>query len=128
MKDNLLNGTVINAVNMPNVDPKTLAEIGPFLRFGLIIGRLISQIAPPRADFVGVNYSGNLGEMDTTLVSRGVLKGYLERALGADQVNLINAVGSAKILVSASPRAASRAPRSSRTLLRSRSAMAITPP
>lgn len=98
VKDNLLNGTVVNAVNMPNVDPKTLAEIGPFLRFGEILGRLISQIAPARAQFLRVNYSGNLGKMDTTLVSRGVLKGYLERPIGADQVNLINAVGTAENL------------------------------
>jgi len=83
---------------MPNVDPKTLAEIGPFLRFGEILGRLISQIAPQRAEFLRVNYSGNLGKLDTTLVSRGVLKGYLERAIGADQVNLINAISAAENL------------------------------
>jgi len=98
VKDNLLHGTVVNAVNMPNIDPKTLAEIGPFLRFGEILGRLISQIAPQRSDFLRINYSGKLGELDTTLVSRGVLKGYLERPIGADQVNLINAVGTAETL------------------------------
>jgi len=98
VKDNLLHGTVVNAVNMPNIDPKTLAEIGPFLRFGEILGRLISQIAPQRADFLRINYSGKLGELDTTLVSRGVLKGYLERPIGADQVNLINAIGTAETL------------------------------
>lgn len=98
VKANLLEGTVLNAVNMPNVDPKTLAEIGPFLRFGEILGRLVSQIAPARADFLRVNYSGNLGKLDTTLVSRGVLKGYLERPIGADQVNLINAVSTAENL------------------------------
>ncbi len=98
VKANLLEGTVINAVNMPNIDPKTLAEIGPFLRFGEILGRLISQIAPQRSEFLRVNYSGNLGKLDTTLVSRGVLKGYLERPVGADQVNLINAIGTAENL------------------------------
>ena len=98
VKENLLHGTVVNAVNMPNVDPKTLAEIGPFLRFGETLGRLVSQIAPQRAEFLRINYSGRLGEMDTTLVSRGVLKGYLERPIGADQVNLINAVGTAENL------------------------------
>ena len=96
VKANLLEGTVVNAVNMPNVDPKTLAQIGPFLRFGEILGRLISQIAPARADSLRVNYCGKLGELDTTLVSRGVLKGYLEKPIGADQVNLINALGTAE--------------------------------
>ncbi|TLD71421.1 phosphoglycerate dehydrogenase [Phragmitibacter flavus] len=98
VKDNLLHGTVVNAVNMPNVDPKTLAEIGPFLRFGEILGRLISQIAPQRVEKMRINYSGKLGELDTTLISRGVLKGYLEKPIGADQVNLINAMSTAENL------------------------------
>jgi len=98
VKNNLLQGTVVNAVNMPNVDPKTLAEIGPFLRFGEILGRLVSQIAPARADRLKVTYSGKLGALDTTLVSRGVLKGYLEKPIGADQVNLINAISTAESL------------------------------
>ncbi len=98
VKANLLEGTVVNAVNMPNVDPKTLAEIGPFLRFGEVLGRLISQIAPPRVEKLRVNYSGRLGQLDTTLVSRGVLKGFLEKPIGADQVNLINAMGTAENL------------------------------
>jgi len=95
VKANLLQGTVVNAVNMPNVDPKTLAEIGPFLRFGEILGRLVSQLAPSRVSKMRINYSGKLGELDTTLISRGVLKGYLEKPIGTDQVNLINAVSTA---------------------------------
>jgi D-3-phosphoglycerate dehydrogenase len=47
IKAHLLQGTVVNAVNMPNVDPKVLAEIGPFLKFGELLGRLVSQFARP---------------------------------------------------------------------------------
>src|SRR5207247_6572022 len=46
----LLEGTIRNAVNMPNLDAKTLAIIGPHLRFGEKLGRFLSQIAPKRAD------------------------------------------------------------------------------
>ena len=95
---NLLEGTIINAVNMPNVDPKILNEIGPFLRFGELLGRLLSQIAPARSNVLRINYSGKVGSLDTTLVSRAVLKGYLERAAGADNVNYINANGVAENL------------------------------
>src|SRR5207248_9693714 len=35
----LLEGTIRNAVNMPNLDAKTLAVIGPHLRFGEKLGR-----------------------------------------------------------------------------------------
>src|SRR5213082_788877 len=41
----LLEGTIRNAVNMPNLDAKTLAIIGPHLRFGEKLGRFLSQIA-----------------------------------------------------------------------------------
>ena len=96
--NNLLHGTVVNAVNMPNVDPATLAELGPFLRFGELLGRLVSQLAPARANVVRINYSGKVGAGDTTLISRAVLKGYLERAVGAENVNYINASGVAENL------------------------------
>ena len=98
VRNHLLEGTIVNAVNMPNVDPKVLAEIGPFLRFGELLGRLISQISPQRANVVRVNYSGKVGSLDTTLVSRAVLKGFLERASGNEGVNYINAVGVAENL------------------------------
>jgi len=98
VKNHLLEGTVVNAVNMPNVDPKVLAEIGPFLKFGELLGRLVSQIAPQRANVVRINYSGKVGAIDTTLISRAVLKGCLERAVGADSVNYINAAGVAENL------------------------------
>jgi D-3-phosphoglycerate dehydrogenase len=98
IKAHLLQGTVVNAVNMPNVDPKVLSEIGPFLRFGELLGRLVSQIAPARANTLQINYSGKVGALDTTLVSRAVLKGFLERAAGNEGVNYINAAGVAENL------------------------------
>ena len=98
IKAHLLQGTVVNAVNMPNVDPKVLAEIGPFLKFGELLGRLVSQFAPARANVVSINYRGHVSGGDTTLISRAVLKGFLERAVGAEQVNYINANGVAENL------------------------------
>jgi D-3-phosphoglycerate dehydrogenase len=98
IKAHLLQGTVVNAVNMPNVDPKVLAEIGPFLKFGELLGRVVSQLAPARSNVVRINYSGKVGSGDTTLISRAVLKGFLERAVGAEQVNYINANGVAENL------------------------------
>jgi D-3-phosphoglycerate dehydrogenase / 2-oxoglutarate reductase len=98
IKDHLLRGTVVNAVNMPNVDPATLAALGPFLQFGELLGRLVSQVAPQHSNVVRINYCGSVGAGDTTLISRAVLKGYLERPVGADQVNYINANGVADTL------------------------------
>lgn len=98
IRNYLVDGAVVNSVNMPSVDEKTLAQIGPFLRFGEMLGRLLSQIAPPRCEKLRIDYSGRLGELDTTLISRGVLKGFLEKAIGADQVNVVNATSLAQNL------------------------------
>ena len=79
----LLEGTIRNAVNMPNIDAKTLAIIGPHLRFGEKLGRFLSQIAPKRCDGLNINYSGKINEVDTTAITRSVLKGFLQRPAAA---------------------------------------------
>src|SRR5437660_10022796 len=86
----LLEGTIRNAVNMPNLDAKTLAIIGPHLRFGEKLGKFLSQLAPKRADSLNINYSGKVNEVDTTAITRAVLKGFLQIA-GGGEVNEVNA-------------------------------------
>ena len=86
----LLEGTIRNAVNVPSLDAKTLAIIGPHLRFGEKLGRFLSQLAPKRADSLNINYSGKVNEVDTTAITRAVLKGFLQIA-GGGEVNEVNA-------------------------------------
>ncbi len=93
----LLEGTIRNAVNMPNLDAKTLAIIGPHLRFGEKLGKFLSQIAPKRAESLNINYSGKVNEVDTTAITRAVLKGFLQTA-GGSEVNEVNAPAFAEAL------------------------------
>ena len=93
----LLEGTIRNAVNMPSLDAKTLAIIGPHLRFGEKLGRFLSQIAPKRSDALNINYSGKVNEVDTTAITRSILKGFLQIAGGSD-VNEVNAPAFAESL------------------------------
>jgi len=93
----LLEGTIRNAVNMPNLDAKTLAIIGPHLRFGEKLGRFLSQIAPRRAEALNINYSGKVNEVDTAAITRAVLKGFLQTA-GGSEVNEVNAPAFAESL------------------------------
>ena len=86
----LLEGTIRNAVNMPNLDAKTLSVIGPHLRFGEKLGKFLSQVAPRRVDQLTINYSGKVNEVDTTAITRAILKGFLQTAGGPD-VNEVNA-------------------------------------
>lgn len=93
----LLEGTIRNAVNMPNLDAKTLSIVGPHLRFGEKLGRFLSQITPKRVDALNINYSGKVNEVDTTAITRSVLKGFLQSAGGTD-VNEVNAPAFAESL------------------------------
>src|SRR5436305_9342812 len=93
----LLEGTIRNAVNMPNLDAKTLAIIGPHLRFGEKLGRFLSQISPKRAESFNINYSGKVNEVDTTAITRATLKGFLQIA-GGSEINEVNAPAFAETL------------------------------
>ncbi|MBP7951526.1 MAG: phosphoglycerate dehydrogenase [Verrucomicrobiales bacterium] len=96
VRDTLVNGIVTNAVNMPSVDQKTMQAIGPYLKFAESLGRIAGQLASPHPEVLRVDYHGKLTDMDTTLISRAVLKGYLDLALSEGAVNWINAPGLAE--------------------------------
>jgi len=89
IRDLLLTGTIRNAVNMPSVDSKTLETLRPYLNFGTSLGKMLSQIAPAHCDTLTVTYRGKMSEMDTTSITRAVLKGFLHNAEGGS-VNEVN--------------------------------------
>src|SRR5216110_153119 len=93
----LLEGTIRNAVNMPNLDAKTLAVVGPHLRFGEKLARFLFQLAPRRVESLNINYSGKVNEVDTTAITRSVLKGFLQGA-GGSEINEVNAPAFAESL------------------------------
>jgi D-3-phosphoglycerate dehydrogenase / 2-oxoglutarate reductase len=86
----LLTGEVRNAVNMPSMDAKTLAIIGPHIGLGAKLGVFLSQIAAKRCDSLNITYTGKLNEQDTTPITRAILKGFL-RTAGGGEVNEVNA-------------------------------------
>ena len=96
IKDFLLTGEIRNAVNMPNLDAKTLESVGPYLDLASSLGKLLSIIAPAQCDAIRVSYLGPVSELDTELVTRQILTGYLSAAHHEAQVNLINAPAVAK--------------------------------
>lgn len=93
----LLDGVIRNAVNVPNIDAKTLAVIAPYLAFGEKLGRFLRQIAPKRSETLSINYSGKVNEFETSPISRSILKGFLEEVGGGD-VNPVNVSSFAKTL------------------------------
>lgn len=98
IRDFLMTGEIRNAVNMPNLDAKTLESVGPYLNLAASLGKLISKIAPAQCDSIRVSYLGSVSEMDTELITRQILVGYLASSSNEAQVNLINAPAVAKAL------------------------------
>jgi D-3-phosphoglycerate dehydrogenase / 2-oxoglutarate reductase len=93
----LLEGVIRNAVNVPNIDAKTLAIIAPYLEFGEKLGRFLRQVAPKRCETLAINYSGKVNDVETSPISRYILKGFLEEA-GGQEVNPVNVTSFAQTL------------------------------
>lgn len=96
VKNFLTTGEIVNAVNMPNLDSRTLESVGPYLDLADSLGKLLSKIAPAQCDGIRVSYLGPVSELDTELITRKVLTGYLAAAHHEAQVNLVNAPAIAK--------------------------------
>ncbi|MGD9896879.1 MAG: phosphoglycerate dehydrogenase [Candidatus Methylacidiphilaceae bacterium] len=88
--DLLINGTIRNAVNIPNVDVRTAALLRPYLSLAERLGLFMGQWAPNRMSRVNLSYAGKINEHDTTPVTRAALKGLLRKVSGAE-VNEVNA-------------------------------------
>ena len=93
----LLQGEIRNAVNMPSVDAKTLAQLSPYAALGEKLGVFLSQVLTKRSSALNVNFQGKINELNTKPVSRAVLLGFLKQA-GAEEVNIVNAPGFAQHL------------------------------
>ena len=98
VRDFLSTGEIRNAVNMPNLDSRTLDSVGPYLDLANSLGKLLSKIAPAQCDTIRVSYLGPVSELDTELITRMTLTGYLATAHDEAQVNLVNAPAIAKKL------------------------------
>ena len=93
----LLNGIINNAVNVPNVDLRTLSLIRPYLSLGEKLGRLLAQIAPTGLETLTINYTGKVSESETVPITRAVLKGLLFQCAEV-AVNEVNAPKAAQNL------------------------------
>jgi D-3-phosphoglycerate dehydrogenase len=86
----LLDGTVINAVNVPSVTGDLLKKIGPYMEVGDRMGCLQAQLAEGPVKTVTIEYTGDFKGMDMDPVSTAILKGLLTPMVKY-AVNFVNA-------------------------------------
>jgi D-3-phosphoglycerate dehydrogenase len=89
----VLRGTVFrNAVNMPSVAPEVLAKLTPYFSLATKLGSFLAQRTDEPIARIAIHYSGDLGEGDTAPLTRHVVAGVLAHHLGAEHVNVVNAL------------------------------------
>lgn len=88
--DYLINGTIINAVNVPSVAGDLLKKIGPYMAVGDRMGCLQAQLADGPVKSVSIEYTGDFKGMDMAPVSTAILKGLLTPMVKY-AVNFVNA-------------------------------------
>ncbi len=98
LRDYLTTGSIVNAINMPNLDAKTAESAGPYLDLVKSLGAVLAALGPSQADHFKVSYFGPASEGDTSLISRSALEAYLGDSANDGQVNLVNAPSVAKTL------------------------------
>jgi D-3-phosphoglycerate dehydrogenase len=89
MSDYLVDGAIVNALNMPSVSAEDAPRLRPYMRLAEILGGFAGQITEMGLRSVQIEYSGHVAELNTRPLTQLVLKGLLQPLL--DSVNMVNA-------------------------------------
>jgi len=65
----LKTGVIANAVNVPSVSGDVLAQVGPYINLGEMLGSLHMQIAKGSVQDVSIEYSGELADMNASPIT-----------------------------------------------------------
>ncbi len=90
VSDYLNKGVVTNAVNVPSVSDDVLAQVGPYISLGEMLGSLQMQMAEGGVEEINLTFCGELSELNTNPVTVAFLKGLFTPIL-KEAVNYVNA-------------------------------------
>lgn len=85
-----------NAVNLPSIPAHVMEKVQPYFTLGEKLGHFLAQVTVGSISEVEIKYSGDLTDVDTSPLTRTVLKGVLSFRLG-EEVNYVNAPLLAKV-------------------------------
>jgi D-3-phosphoglycerate dehydrogenase len=94
LSDYLLNGTVVNAINMPSVSAEDAPKLAPYLDLAEQLGSFAGQVTETAIKKVKVEYCGHAADLNTKPLTAVVLKGLLSPLL--ESVNMVSAPSIAK--------------------------------
>lgn len=94
LSDYLLDGTVVNAINMPSVSAEDAPKLAPYLKLAEQLGSFAGQVTETAITRVKIEYCGHAAELNTKPLTAVVLKGLLSPLL--ESVNMVSAPSVAK--------------------------------
>jgi D-3-phosphoglycerate dehydrogenase len=78
------------AVNAPLIPPETLSFLAPYTDVALKTGLLAQQLCEGQLESVQIDYVGDIGQHDVTLLKVAVIRGLLS-SISEEPVNIVNA-------------------------------------
>jgi D-3-phosphoglycerate dehydrogenase len=87
----LQNGVAINTVNMPAMSPEQYKTVGPYVDLAGRLGNFAANLIDGHPTAVKLTYSGNIADMNTSLLRNAGLAGVLNRST-ASRANVVNAM------------------------------------
>ncbi len=94
ISDYLLEGTVVNSINMPSVSAEDATKLAPYFKLAEQIGSFAGQVTETAIKKVQIEYCGHAAELNTKPLTAVVLKGLLTPLL--ESVNMVSAPSIAK--------------------------------
>jgi D-3-phosphoglycerate dehydrogenase / 2-oxoglutarate reductase len=82
-------------VNVPTVDPETMAIIAPYIDAAELAGRVAMQLATARLQRVRIEYLGEIGNQDTTPLKAAAIVGMLDEVT-TEKISAVNALATAE--------------------------------
>ncbi len=89
MSDYLLDGAVVNALNMPSLTAEDAQHLGPYMTLAEQLGSFAGQLTRTGLKSIRVEYEGHVAGLNTRPLTQAVLLGVLRPML--DSVNMVNA-------------------------------------
>lgn len=94
MSDYLVNGAIINALNMPSISAEEAPKLEPYTKLAEKLGAFAGQLTETGLRGVTITYAGHAAGLNTRPLSQIILKGLLSPLMAS--VNMVNAPAVAK--------------------------------
>jgi D-3-phosphoglycerate dehydrogenase len=89
ISDFLMQGAVINAINMPSLSAEDAPKLRPYLRLAEQVGSFAGQISDEGLNAITIEYEGHVAGLNLRPLTAVVLKGLLSTRI--ETVNMVNA-------------------------------------